>query len=33
MATRPRGELYGEFRAANGIRENRPAKILDDCVG
>ena len=30
MAAQSPRELYDEFRAANGIRENRPGKILDE---
>jgi hypothetical protein len=30
MAVRSLRDLYDEFRAANGIRDNRPGKILDE---
>jgi type IV pilus assembly protein PilB len=30
MAARSLRDLYDEFRAANGIRDNRPGKILDE---
>jgi hypothetical protein len=30
VAVRSLRDLYDEFRAANGIRDNRPAKILDE---
>lgn len=30
MAARSLRDLYDEFRAANGIRDNRPGRILDE---
>jgi hypothetical protein len=32
MAVRSLRDLYDEFRAANGIRDNRPGKILDEAA-